>query len=119
LEAVLRPVDFDAIADRIMSPADHQDFQKFSGRERTAAFFRVWTAKEAYLKAVGLGLPGGLKEVAAPMEEADPSSPRLFHPGGQGGPWCLQRLPLPEEYCGCVVWDDPGKALDFQLVNPG
>jgi 4'-phosphopantetheinyl transferase len=101
-----------------LAKSDHDHFQRISPAGRTEAFFRVWTAKEAYLKAVGLGLPGGLKEVAVPMDEADPFSPRIFHPLKQSSPWCLQTLPLPEGYTGCVVWEDPGKALDFQVVRP-
>jgi 4'-phosphopantetheinyl transferase len=118
LEAVSRLVDQDAIAERILSPGEYAEFQKLPESKRPAAFFRVWTAKEAYLKAMGLGLPGGLKEVAVPMEEADPSSPRIFHPDNKSAPWCFQRLPLPDGYDGCVVWDDPAKSLDFQVVNP-
>jgi 4'-phosphopantetheinyl transferase len=118
LEAISRPADLDAIAEKIMSAVDHEVFQKLSGPERPASFFRVWNAKEAYLKAVGLGLPGGLKEVAVPMEKTDSSSRCIIHPDGKEQPWCLQTLPLPEGYCGCVVWDDPAKSLDFLVVKP-
>jgi 4'-phosphopantetheinyl transferase len=118
LEAISRPSDLNSLAERIFTISDLKEFQKLSDHERPAVFFRAWTAKEAYLKAVGLGLPGGLKEGNVPLDEADPSAPRVFHPNAQSGPWRLQRLPLPEGYLGCVVWDDPSKSVDFGVVNP-
>ena len=118
LEAISRPTNLNLLAERIFSISDREAFQKLPEGERPAVFFRAWTAKEAYLKALGLGLPGGLKGVAVPLDEANPSSSRVFHPNAQSGPWCLQRLPLPDGYSGCVVWDDPAKSLDFRVVNP-
>jgi 4'-phosphopantetheinyl transferase len=117
-ELISRPADLNSLSERIFSISDWEAFQNLPEAVRPAVFFRAWTAKEAYLKALGLGLPGGLREVAVPWEEADPSAPRIFHPDAQGGPWCLQRLPLPEGYSGCVVWDDPAKSLDFRVEKP-
>jgi phosphopantetheinyl transferase len=117
LEAISRPSDLKSLSKKIFSDFDFSAFQKFPEAEHPAVFFRAWTAKEAYLKALGLGIAGGLKEVSVPLD-ADSASPRLFHPRAQEGPWCLQRLPLPESYCGCVVWDDPSKSLDFRVLNP-
>lgn len=118
LEAVSRPADLNSLAERIFSIFDQETFQKVPEGQRPAVFFRAWTAKEAYLKALGLGLPGGLKGVLVPVDEADPASPRVFHPDAGSGPWCLQRLPLPDGYSGCAVWDDPAKALDFRVAKP-
>jgi 4'-phosphopantetheinyl transferase len=118
LEAISRPADLNSLAERIFSISDHEAFQKLPEPDRPAVFFRAWTAKEAYLKALGLGLPGGLQGVAVPLDETDPTSPRTIYPDPQGGPWCLQRLPLPAGYSGCVVWDDPAKSLDFRVLNP-
>ncbi len=46
------------------------------------AFYRVWTLKEAYLKAMGDGLAGGLDQVIVNLEPAEPELFLAF-PGGE------------------------------------
>lgn len=44
-----------------LNPAEHAGVQQLPPADRQAAFFRVWTAKEAYLKSIGTGLWQSLK----------------------------------------------------------
>ena len=46
------------------APEEAAEIFRFSGRGRTRAFYRCWVLKEAYLKAVGIGLAGGLDSFA-------------------------------------------------------
>jgi len=46
----------DDIAARFFSPAEQQAYQSFPESERTPAFFRCWSRKEAVIKALGEGL---------------------------------------------------------------
>lgn len=41
--------------------------------QQLKAFFRVWTLKEAYLKAVGSGLAGGLEQVEVKVADGGPA----------------------------------------------
>lgn len=50
--------DFIAYA---LNPAEHAEVVSLASAERQAAFLRYWTAKEAYLKAIGSGLWQSLK----------------------------------------------------------
>ncbi|MEU8772411.1 4'-phosphopantetheinyl transferase superfamily protein [Streptomyces sp. NPDC048606] len=55
----LRPVESGSLASVVLAPAEHAYILSLpAGPERTAAFHRVWTRKEAVLKGVGLGLLG-------------------------------------------------------------
>jgi 4'-phosphopantetheinyl transferase len=117
VEAVARPIQRESLAKRIFSERDLQAFGQVPTDEANGAFFRAWTGKEAFLKAVGLGLAGGLKEISVPLEWADFSTPSRFGP--ERPAWLLQALPLPEDHVACVVWDDPGRAVDFRVAQPG
>lgn len=44
------------LADRYFSTAENKDFQQLHDAEKVPAFYRVWTKKEAFIKAVGKGL---------------------------------------------------------------
>ncbi|MFF1511621.1 4'-phosphopantetheinyl transferase family protein [Streptomyces sp. NPDC058326] len=44
-----------------LHPLEQQDLSRLEGRHRTIEFARLWTRKEAYLKAVGTGLAHGLR----------------------------------------------------------
>jgi 4'-phosphopantetheinyl transferase len=67
VERVRPHTDVLAIARRAFSRAERVEIESASTDEgRRAAFFRCWTRKEAYLKARGLGLAGGLDSLAGP-----------------------------------------------------
>jgi 4'-phosphopantetheinyl transferase len=56
---VLRP-SVDDLAESIFTPGEAAQLSTVSGSDRVRVLFRAWVAKEAYLKATGEGLSGGL-----------------------------------------------------------
>jgi 4'-phosphopantetheinyl transferase len=59
----VRP-DFPAlsVADRFFSADERIALRAVDDRQRACAFFELWTRKEAYLKAVGVGIANGLDD---------------------------------------------------------
>ncbi len=55
VEAVRPMPDLDRLAGRVMHPSEFAAFERLEERWRTSAFFRLWTRKEAALKAAGVG----------------------------------------------------------------
>ncbi|MGF1540673.1 MAG: 4'-phosphopantetheinyl transferase family protein [Pleurocapsa sp.] len=55
--------DADKIARRFFAPTESALVASLTGDEQKRVFFQFWTAKEAYLKAIGSGLAGGLDTV--------------------------------------------------------
>ncbi len=53
----------DRLARRICTDRELEQLAALPETEADAALLRLWTCKEAALKAVGLGLPGGLRNV--------------------------------------------------------
>jgi 4'-phosphopantetheinyl transferase len=69
---------------RIFHPAEIRRLERCAPNELATAFFELWTLKEAYVKATGLGLRLALDEVVF-----NPKTPRLLcapegAPGGVG-----------------------------------
>ncbi|MGC1307182.1 MAG: 4'-phosphopantetheinyl transferase superfamily protein [Phormidesmis sp.] len=63
------------------------------------AFLQRWTCKEAYLKAIGLGLIQSMQTV-----EVDCTVPRLVKvPDNCLAEWRLHLVPLPDDYVGALV----------------
>ena len=56
LERVRAFADALSVAERFFVAAEHQALCALPERERDAAFFGLWTSKEAILKCIGLGL---------------------------------------------------------------
>lgn len=46
----------DGVAERFFSPGEMKRLKSLDGDERVLGFFRCWTRKEAYLKAIGRGI---------------------------------------------------------------
>jgi 4'-phosphopantetheinyl transferase len=57
-----------AVAEEYFAPAELQILQEAPPAERTACFFRLWTLKEAYIKAIGTGLCTPLNSFAFAFE---------------------------------------------------
>ncbi|MDJ1175631.1 4'-phosphopantetheinyl transferase family protein [Roseofilum capinflatum] len=58
LEAIRPLNDLDGLAKRFFLPSEYQQIQRTPISEQPYTFFRYWTYKEAYLKAMGEGLAG-------------------------------------------------------------
>jgi 4'-phosphopantetheinyl transferase len=75
VERVRPEIEIDALAERFFTPTEWETLRAMPLERRTGHFYRLWTCKEAYLKATGMGITAGLDrvEVAFPADDA----PRL------------------------------------------
>ncbi len=96
----IRPIKrLDSLIDRCLSDREKTQVKAQSADDQPHAFLQTWTCKEAYLKAIGLGLTQSMKTV-----EVQLTPPRLIcvpHSCSDG--WCLHTLALPEGYVGALV----------------
>ena len=82
LEGAERTPDHDRLSARVLSLRERAVFDALPADHRRAAFLRVWTRKEAYLKATGEGLSFALDKISVTLAAADP--PRIL--GVEGRP---------------------------------
>jgi 4'-phosphopantetheinyl transferase len=96
-----RPLpDRDALAHRFFAPAEHQAINAYPEADRSAAFYRCWTRKEAYLKALGFGLSKGLASFEVSCSEAATSA---ICDRASSDQWFAHDLQLPDGYAGALV----------------
>lgn len=86
------------LAARVLDPEELAAFAAADEAEQLLAFLRAWTAKEAYLKAIGLGIATDLRAVSIPTE------------------WTVTRLDGLPAYVAAVAVDRPAEiaVIDWQ-----
>lgn len=96
----IKPIKrLESLIERCLSDREKTQVKAQSADDQPRAFLQTWTCKEAYLKAIGLGLTQSMKTV-----EVQLAPPRLVcvpHSCSDG--WCLHTLALPEGYVGALV----------------
>lgn len=89
----------DVIARRCFARRDTVALTALPEAERLAGFFRLWSAKEAAVKAVGLGLHMPLKQIELPAHEG------LVRIPTDARAWQLRRPLVRNGYVAAVVTD--------------
>jgi 4'-phosphopantetheinyl transferase len=90
LESPLRPVDAMAVVRRFFSETERNGIEALpSGADRDRLFFRVWTRKEALVKAVGRGLSCPLSSFTVPIGDLPSEGVLIDCPERSGRRWRL------------------------------
>lgn len=96
----LRPIEELDLARRFFNAEEVETLQALEPEQRLTLFFRLWTCKEAYLKATGEGLRG-LGQVRILLEPLQVQDKRLSPEESQH--WHLIPIQTSEEYCATAA----------------
>lgn len=116
----IRPLaDAEQLVARFFSANERAVFQGLPPGEKTAAFYNLWTRKEAWLKATGEGIGHLLDQVEVSFI---PGKPVQFVRLPQTSPdaagqWSLHDLSLPPGYAGAVTIPAPDCRLSCRHLN--
>ena len=94
------------IARRFFSRAEVEVFNALPKEEQVAAFFRCWTRKEAYIKAIGKGLSqplDGFDVTLGPGEEAA----LLRAAADDASRWAMSDVDVGPGYAGALAVESP------------
>jgi 4'-phosphopantetheinyl transferase len=117
----VRAVEEMELAERFFSDEERRMLAAVPVQDRRTAFFNAWTRKEAYLKAIGLGLTVPLDGFSVSLAAGDP--PRLLSVAAkpdEAASWQLVSFEPAPGYVGAIAaratgWEvrhgDPGDAL--------
>lgn len=97
------------IARRFFSPHEVSDLRSLPPEVRPEAFFRCWTCKEAYIKALGTGLHTPLDSFSVSLLP-DQSAQFL---GGVDSRWHMAAFHPAEGYAAAVVYDGAPCSANF------
>ncbi|HEY4424785.1 MAG TPA: 4'-phosphopantetheinyl transferase superfamily protein [Pyrinomonadaceae bacterium] len=100
------------IARRFFSRAEVEVFNALPQEEQVAAFFRCWTRKEAYIKAIGKGLSQALD--AFDVTLAPDVQPALLRAEEDDvSRWLLRNVDVGEGYAGALAVERPVAEVRF------
>lgn len=106
----LRPMpDAENIAKRFFSANEYTWISNFAGDAQTEAFFRCWTAKEAYLKATGEGISGSLESIEVDLTE--PNLIKIKQNDRLNSDWLLHNFMPRSNYMATVAVEN--RAIEF------
>jgi len=112
----IRPVpNAEKLAHRFFSPAERLAVFSLDGGARDRAFLRIWTQKESYLKATGLGVAMPLRGVETePDLDARPGLIAIAGDREEAARWKLHEIELPDAVCTVASL---GSVPKFEVVR--
>ncbi|NLF71521.1 MAG: 4'-phosphopantetheinyl transferase superfamily protein [Candidatus Anammoximicrobium sp.] len=104
VEQIRTMPDCEQIAEQFFSPSERLEWASLSEECRLTGFFGIWTLKEAYVKARGLGLSVPLADFSVSLQP-DAAGNCLTSPeaGLESAGWFLRRLMPGSGYAGAVA----------------
>ena len=98
VETVTPATDTGAIAGQVMHPNELAVFERLAEDQRMSAFFRLWTRKEAALKALGTGLSRDPRSLDVGLgHAADETAVWL-----DGIPFVIREIPAPSGHAAAL-----------------
>lgn len=91
-----------ALARRFFTPDEAQALTVLPEDARSAAFLRLWTAKEAVLKAEGGGISFGLHRLRVTAQSGQPTL--QWMDGDDTDAWQLHALDAGPQYLAALAW---------------
>jgi len=121
LERVWPIADVERMSERFLAPAEALAIRKERGDARVRAFFNCWTRKEAYVKAVSVGLALPFHRFCVSVAES-PEPAILALADDDPGAWSLRSLEPWPGYVAAVATRRPLSAAAISmrtLIGPG
>ena len=116
LEYLGKETEYKQIAQRFFTPNEAKLICNATQPDCKRLFFRLWTAKEAYLKAIGAGLVGGLDSLEV---EVNCSAPKIKivqfdDPTVAVDDWTCHNLEMPSQFIATLVVKSDRQPLSIQ-----
>src|SRR5208283_6416 len=104
VERIRRDFGTAEIAERFFSKAERAALRELPQEQRHEAFFRCWTRKEAFIKALGEGLSHPLDQFDVSLAPGQPAALLAARPHAEEVTrWSLWDLQVPGDYSAALA----------------
>lgn len=112
IEEIKNNIDFFSLGELIFSKREYAQFLTISEPEKALAFYRGWTRKEAYLKAIGTGVHFPLTEVEVTfLSNEKPELLKIKDDFNKKEQWQLEEIILNKNYVLTVAISKIGNQI--------
>jgi len=109
VEYMRTDLNYDGMARHSFSPQEQQIIFKLEGEEKRQAFFRGWTCKEAYAKALGKGFSQAFDKFTVSLLPPQPFAlVQQDEDEGELTRWSFRDLEVAPDYAGALVVEGEG-----------
>ena len=118
VEGAFELTDPERFASRVATAREAMEIAQLQKSLQPDAYLRLWTRKEAYLKATGEGIGAGFQHFEVPLDIDSWAQP--FHPLVDGPVWLFFKLPCPrQEHDATLVssWQAPNEEIPTVAVS--
>jgi 4'-phosphopantetheinyl transferase len=114
VEQIRRDVEVEVIARRFFSESEQSQLAAWPESEKFNAFFRCWTRKEAYIKAIGDGLSLPLGQFDVSIESGEMNMLLATRPdSSEAQRWMLREVPAGAGYAAALC----ASGQDWKLTH--
>lgn len=117
VEKIIPLPDICDIAKDFFCPQELADIMSVAYKEQEGAFFRCWTRKEAYMKAVGQGLQLPLDSFCVTVLPGMPARLRVFNADRFGRQWHLEDIYLGGKYAAAIAYDGERRSINVRPIS--
>lgn len=101
------------MAKRFFAADEYAELIQLPNDQQTQAFYRIWTRKEAFIKAIGEGLSHPLDSFSVNITETQATLMRSEHLGEQIQQWSLASFTPKENYIAALAVDQLSITTEF------
>jgi 4'-phosphopantetheinyl transferase len=116
IEQIRPNLQYTMLSPHIMSPNEQKAFEQLPDSEKEMHFFRLWTRKEAYIKAIGKGLAHPLQKFTISFDEEPQLLEDLTSPENVNL-WQLYHIHLTSGYVGTLVYPKSTQIIKHYLYT--
>jgi 4'-phosphopantetheinyl transferase len=115
LERIRAEVPHERLARRFFTASESDALRALPADEQCAAFFRLWTRKEAYIKACGRGLSLPMSRFEVSLGDS-PALLRVDEGLDEPARWCLHALDPAPGYAGTLAVEGEASVRCYRIT---